>query len=156
MTARHLTTTLPGRPPLRRAVLTTATPGLYLARRREPCDHDRDDGGDDPRRCPDRCGRWCWYVLTASGLVIEPHAWAPGDRTLGEARALAAELGAAGTVWTAPGAVTLLDQLTPARLAAVLPALRAHQVLVPADLDTAARAVARTRARYADAAGEGR
>jgi hypothetical protein len=153
VTARHLTTVLPGQPPVRRAVLTTATPGLYLARVREACDHDEERY--DPRRCPGHCGRQCWYVLTASGLGIHPHAWTPGDRTIGEARALATELGAAGIDWTAPDVVTLLDQLTPVRVAALLPVLRARRVPVPRNRADAAEALARTRARYAASTGEG-
>jgi hypothetical protein len=151
VTARHLTTVLPGQPPVRRAVLTTATPGLYLARYRDECDHHGEDGDYDERVCPG-CRPWYWQVVTTAGLVLLPVPGL-GDRlTLAEARSLAVALAAAGTVWTAPHPVALLDQLTPDRLTAILPVLRAHRVPAPPDLATATEALARTRTRYAAAA----
>jgi hypothetical protein len=148
VTARFLTTGLSGDPTRRRAVLTTGTPGLYLWRHREPCPHEN----HTLPLCPG-CEPWEWEVATGSGLRIGRESWhADEPFTLGEARTVATELRRTGVDWTAPAAVGLLDQLTGARLDAVVAVLRGHGVWTPAD---PVGAVTRTRARYAALAGTG-
>jgi hypothetical protein len=149
VTALVLTTALPGGPTRRRTVLSTATPGLYLARHRHPCPHDAEVY--EPGVCPG-CQPWEWDVVAACGLVVARPPWEDG-LTLRGAAALAADLGGTGVDWTTLDVVDLLDQLTPA-LAVVTTVLRDHGVWVPGD---PVAPVAATRARYAaPLAGPGR
>jgi hypothetical protein len=150
MTALFLATALPGQPPRRRAVVSTATPGLYLTRHRHDCPH-HDEEDYEPGVCP-ACQPWEWQVIAACGLNVSGDYDLNLPLTLPEAKSLAAGLGRTGVRWDTGDLLALYDQITTARATAVADVLRRHGRWVP---DNVPGRLAEGRAHYARLLREG-